>query len=142
MTRAGGGTYTLADENNALRVDFMNRWMGTGQECWNKSLMSVPLRVGRWEMEPRVTVTTFHAITTSFLLKTSPSGSVCDSDVRRFIVDEATDVVNILPLGPCVDDSELIPKSWTTDPLLDTATSSGECDDSPLKMLVNKKERY
>jgi hypothetical protein len=37
--------------------------------------------------------------------------AVCDSEVRRLIVDEVTDVTNSLPRGTC-EGSPLIPKSW------------------------------
>ena len=36
---------------------------------------------------------------------------VCDSDVRRLIINEAIDVTDTLPLGTC-QGPELIPKSW------------------------------
>lgn len=43
---------------------------------------------------------------------TEAAGAVCDSDVRRLILDEATDVTIQLPMGACEGPS-LITKSWT-----------------------------
>jgi hypothetical protein len=43
---------------------------------------------------------------------TQVAGSVCDSDVRKLIIDEATDVTNQLPSVAC-EGSPLIAKSWS-----------------------------
>ena len=42
---------------------------------------------------------------------TEMAGAVCDSDVRRLILDEAIDVTPLLPAGQC-QGATLIQKSW------------------------------
>eukprot|EP00551_Chaetoceros_affinis_P012975 CAMPEP_0203676152 /NCGR_PEP_ID=MMETSP0090-20130426/23578_1 /ASSEMBLY_ACC=CAM_ASM_001088 /TAXON_ID=426623 /ORGANISM="Chaetoceros affinis, Strain CCMP159" /LENGTH=234 /DNA_ID=CAMNT_0050542597 /DNA_START=204 /DNA_END=908 /DNA_ORIENTATION=- len=60
-----------------------------------------------------------------FLTENSnPSGAVCDNDVKRYIVNEPTDVVTTLPRGTCNGPS-VITKSWDVDPPF-------ACDDSPI----------
>ncbi len=101
--------YTLADENSVFHVDFMNGWqegklqdivdncpiVGDGTEGYNPECNCVD----------------------QFLTENiNPSGTVCDSDTRKFIIDEATDIVNMLPRGTC-QGPQLISKSWDVNPI-------------------------
>jgi len=61
---------------------------------------------------------------------TQVAGAVCDSDVRRLIIDEATDVTSQLPMGSC-EGPTLIPKSWTqlNDSTIQCTMPPGTIDD-------------
>merc|ERR1712232_951875 len=53
---------------------------------------------------------------TQFLTQTpQPSGRVCDSDVKQYILNESTDSASELPRGTC-QQTALIDKSWDVDP--------------------------
>jgi len=112
-----GGEYVTSDESDVFHVDFMNGWQdGVLQNIIDNCPV---IRDGEAGYNPPCNCAE------EFLTENeNPSGLVCDNDVRRYIVNEATDVVNSLPRGTC-QLSNVITKSWDVDPPF-------VCDDSPI----------
>ena len=103
--------YTLADELDIFHVDFMNGWKeGKLQEV----IDNCPVVGDSTSYNPPCNCDGF--LTPNLNI----GGTVCDSDVRDLIIDEATDVVTELPRGTC-QGVEVIPKSWDIDPPLQCA---------------------
>ena len=140
--------YVLSDENtDAFHVDFMNGWQeGKLQEIIDNcqvigdgSSYNPPCNCDQFLTE-----------------NVDVGGQVCDSDVRKLIINEPTDVVTSLPRGTC-QGPPLIEKSWSQDPPLTGTCSSNEnddetdddseeeeedtCADSPLDFFHRKKRR-
>lgn len=136
-------SYTLADESNVFHVDFFNGW----QEGKLKDIIdNCPVEDGDHGYNPPCNCDQF------LTPNTNVRGQVCDSDIRNYIVDEATDVVTQLPRGTCAG-PPLKAKSWDIDPpftcvstasLEDDDTDPAECEDSPLtfKVNINGKRRW
>ena len=104
-----GGTYVLSDESDVFHVDFMNGWKeGTLQRIIDEC----PVAEGT-EMDYNPPCNCAEEFLT--VNEQSAETPVCDNDVRNYIVNEATDVVNVLPRGTCSGPS-IIDKSWTVDP--------------------------
>lgn len=117
--------YTLSDENDAFHVDFMNGWKeGKLQEIIN----GCPIIGDEATYNPPCNCDAF--LTNNFQL----SGPVCDEDVRKLILDEATDVVDMLPRGGC--QGKIIPKSWSVDPPLEC--EDGGCMDMTIEVKGDK----
>ena len=144
--RGNDYTYTLSDESDVFHVDFMNGWKeGVLENIINNCEVI--------EHEP-----SYNPPCNCDELMTpnpNPSGAVCDTDVRNFIIDEATDVVSSLPRGTCT--GTLKDKSWDLDPPFtcsesnddentgndDTETEDDDneepdCVDSPLRFFYRK----
>ena len=102
-----GGTYVLSDEADTFHVDFMNGWQdGKLQEIIDGCEVTGDVDSGYnppCDCDGFLTPNEFNA------------EPVCDSDVRRYIVDEAIDVVTTLPRGTC-QGPDLIAKSWDVVP--------------------------
>lgn len=98
-------TYQLSDESDIFHVDFMNGWEeGTFQMILD-------------ECEPNDDPGYNPDCSCDDLLTVSENavGSVCDDDVKEYILDEETEVVSgELPRGTCGLMSE--EKSWDVDP--------------------------
>ena len=104
-----GGTYVLSDESDVFHVDFMNGWKeGTLQRIIDEC----PVAEGT-EMDYNPPCNCAEEFLT--VNEQSAETPVCDNDVRNYIVNEATDVVNVLPRGTCAG-APVIDKSWTVDP--------------------------
>lgn len=100
-----GGTYQLSDGASVWHVDFFNGWQeGKLQELIDTCEPDRSVPAG--EFNPPCTCA--ERLTENI----QAAGAVCDSDVRRLIIDEATDVTSQLPMGSC-EGPNLIPKSWT-----------------------------
>mmetsp|Transcript_19830 Transcript_19830/g.39516 ORF Transcript_19830/g.39516 Transcript_19830/m.39516 type:complete len:469 (+) Transcript_19830:344-1750(+) len=100
-----GGTYQLSDGSDVFHVDFFNGWEeGKLQEIIDDCEPTGGAEDG------------FHPPCACKKLLTcngDASGTVCDADARRLVVDEATDeIVGGLPRGSCRG-SDPVPKSWT-----------------------------
>ncbi len=109
--------YQLSDGSDAFHVDFMNGW----QEGKLAQIIQDCQPSGEPGYNPPCDCT-------QFLTETSqPSGQVCDEDVKQYILNEETAVVNTLPRGTCQGD--LIEKIWDVDPPFQC--SSGGNDDEP-----------
>ena len=108
ITPYKGGTYVLSDESDKFHVDFFNGWKkGTLQNIIDNCPV---IGDGNEEYNPPCNCDQF--LTENDQLAETP---VCDNDVRNYIINEATDVVNILPRGTCSGPS-VIEKTWTADP--------------------------
>lgn len=120
--------YTLADENDAFHVDFMNGW----EEGKLQQIMDNCPIVGEGETyNPPCNCDDF--LTNNFQL----SGAVCDKDVRKLILDEATDVVNTLPRGGC--EGTIIQKSWSSNPPLECGDEEDDDDVECVDMTIEVK---
>jgi hypothetical protein len=123
--------YTLSDDSVVFHVDFMNGWKegklqniinnctneGNGNERYNP-----PCNCDEDFLTPN----------------DNEVDAVCDNDVRKYILDEATDVVNQLPRGTCKN-TDVIPKAWELDPPFTCSTNEPECKDSSVKFRVPLK---
>jgi len=97
--------YELSDNSNAFHVDFMNGW----QEGKLAEIIRDCAPSGETGYNPPCDCT-------QFLTQTpQPSGRVCDSDVKQYILNESTDSASELPRGTC-QQTALIDKSWDVDP--------------------------
>jgi len=118
-----GGTYQLSDGASVWHVDFFNGWKeGKLQEL-----------IDTCEPDRSAEAGTFNPPCTcseKLTKNTQVAGAVCDSDVRRLIIDEATDVTSQLPMGSC-EGPTLIPKSWTqlNDSTIQCTMPPGTIDD-------------
>lgn len=135
ITPYQGGTYVLADESNVFHVDFMNGWKeGVLQDiidnCPSQAAVSD-------EYNPPCGCDEFLTENTNVA-----EGAVCDSDVRTYVMDEATDVVNALPRGSCNGVANLQSKSWDVNPPFTCETNpfgnnddeeTGGQDDTPVE---------
>jgi len=137
-------SYALADESNVFHVDFMNGWKeGKLQEI----IDNCPVQGSAASYNPPcncIDPDEFQFVEEN----ETPSNAMCDSDIRNLIIDEATDVVNVLPRGTCEGDNTLIEKSWTGDPTLDCnglpptpSPPTSDCTDSNLRMFMKGKAR-
>ena len=135
--------YILSDGNTDLfHVDFLNGWE-------DGKLAEI---IQNCEIEPHEpSYNPPCNCAEQFLTEnTNAPGTVCDSDVRTYIRDEATDVVSALPRsnGACVAP---IAKSWDVDPPFtcfgtpsdDAVGDDGgeECEDGGGKFFWRKRER-
>ena len=119
--------YQLSDgHTDVWHVDFFNGWKEDKlQEIINGCDFYPDQEID--EFNPPCDCTFGDEVEQAFLTPNEKvAQTMCDSDVRKLIVDEATDVVvgpagtEVLPRGTCKG-STLIPKSWTelTSSLLD-----------------------
>lgn len=107
--------YTLSDESNVFHVDFMNGWEeGKLQEIINNCPVTGN---GNDGYNPPCGCDEF------LTPNNNVAGPVCDSDTKNLIVNEDTDVVNVLPRGTC-QGASLVPKSWDLDPPLECTNPS------------------
>ena len=111
-----GGTYMTSDESNIFHVDFMNGWQ---EGLLQRIIDECPIEGdGNAGYNPPCNCD-------QFLTPNDDVGTtVCDNDVRRFIVNEPTDILSTLPRGTC-SGVDVIAKSWDVDPTFN-------CDDSPI----------
>jgi len=104
-----GGKYQLSDSSPFWHVDFFNGWEEGKMAELIRDCPVPDQEVGNYNppcgCTPREGNNDF--LTWNFDL----AKEVCDSDVRRLIINEAIDVTDTLPLGTC-QGPELIPKSW------------------------------
>jgi len=107
-----GGTYQLSDGASVWHVDFFNGW----KEGKLQELIDTCEPDRTWEAGSYNPPCSCDEKLTE---NTQATGALCDSEVRRLVIDEATDVTNQLPMGSC-QGPDLIQKSWTemTDGLL------------------------
>merc|ERR1712176_1693255 len=117
--------YTLSDESNVFHVDFMNGWK---EGALQKIIDECPIEGEQTDYNPPCNCDGPNFLTPN----ENASRGACDSDVRNFILDEATDVVNALPRGGC--NGNVIEKSWTEDPPF-TCKATNDCGNNK-----NRKE--
>ena len=100
--------YVLSDESDVFHVDFMNGW----QEGKLKEVIdNCPIQGDRESgYNPPCDCDQF--LTPNNRLAEQ---AVCDNDVRNYILNEPTKVVNSLPRGTC-QGPDIIPKSWDVNP--------------------------
>ena len=113
-----GGTYQLSDSSDVWHVDFFNGWQeGKLQDIIDNCELDSSEDFG---YNPPCACTPDSDESNFLTAVEDVAGPVCDVDVRELIIDEATDVVNTLPVGSC-EGPPLIPKSWDqiTDDLFD-----------------------
>lgn len=116
-----GGTYQLSNDSDIFHVDFMTGWQeGKLTEIIEKCEPS-----GDPGYNPPCGCDDF--LTES----TSPAKAVCDTDVREHILDEATNVVTLLPRASN-SDLEMVPKTWDVDPPFECKHPGVPCADSTL----------
>ena len=116
-------TYELSDGSSNFHIDFFNGWKeGKLQQVIDECEVIDPNQpLG--EINP-ATGCTPQTEDPRFLTESDfANDSVCDTDVQRLIIDEATDAVPSLPIGSC--NGEVIPKSWD---LLSQSLFLGTCD--------------
>eukprot|EP00529_Nitzschia_sp_RCC80_P019978 CAMPEP_0113478220 /NCGR_PEP_ID=MMETSP0014_2-20120614/20635_1 /TAXON_ID=2857 /ORGANISM="Nitzschia sp." /LENGTH=420 /DNA_ID=CAMNT_0000371387 /DNA_START=713 /DNA_END=1972 /DNA_ORIENTATION=+ /assembly_acc=CAM_ASM_000159 len=108
--RGATKTYELSDGLMSFHFDFMNGWQtGKLQEIINGCGFDPDQEID--EYNPPCGCDEFLTPNTNVALP------MCESDVRRLIIDESTSNMNSLPQGECLPSpSALIPKSWTTNP--------------------------
>jgi len=99
-----GGTYQLADGTDIFHVDFMNGW----QENKLTNIIQDCEPSGEPGYNPPCDCDQFLTDTPM------PAETVCDDEVRQYIIDEATDVVNVLPRASN-SNVGVITKTWTDD---------------------------
>merc|ERR1719491_2456813 len=106
-----GGKYQLSDGNvDKWHVDFFGGWEVGKLDKIIKNCPIPSQEVG--DFNPACGCTFSEGDTESFLTPNeNVSKMMCDSDVRRLIIDEATDVTKSLPRGTCKGPN-LIAKSW------------------------------
>lgn len=127
-----GGTYQLSNDSDTFHVDFMSGW----KEGALENILANCAPFGDPGYNPPCGCD-------EFLVETAnPAKPVCDVDVREHIVDEATDVVTVLPRS-FNSDAEMIPKTWDVDPPFDCESSGPgiDCHDSPLTFNFKKEPR-
>jgi len=101
-----GGNYQLSDGASVWHVDFFNGWKeGKLQELIDTCQPDRTVAIGAFNPP-------CSCAEENLTKNTQMAGAVCDSDVRRLILDEATDVTPVLPAGSC-QGATLIQKSWT-----------------------------
>eukprot|EP00814_Leptocylindrus_danicus_P007508 CAMPEP_0116035010 /NCGR_PEP_ID=MMETSP0321-20121206/20043_1 /TAXON_ID=163516 /ORGANISM="Leptocylindrus danicus var. danicus, Strain B650" /LENGTH=474 /DNA_ID=CAMNT_0003511621 /DNA_START=97 /DNA_END=1521 /DNA_ORIENTATION=- len=120
ITNYKGGKYQLSDGSDVFHVDFMNGW----QENTLQNVIDNCELTGVPGYNPPCDCTQFLTENTN----TAPA--VCDSDVKQYIVNEETEVVNVLPRGTCIG-ADLIEKSWTQDPPFAATDCNGNNPPSP-----------
>ena len=114
--------YQLSDGASDFHVDFFNGWQeGKLQEIIDNCPVQ---RHDFGDYNPPCGCTPEDG-EDRFVTEQRASDVVCDSDVRRLIIDEAIDVTNSLPRGTC-QGSPLIQKSWND---LNEDLFAGTCDD-------------
>jgi hypothetical protein len=118
-------SYQLSDEADVFHVDFFNGWKeGKLQEIIDNCPFDDSEDYG---YNPPCGCTPDDG--SPFLTEnTQVAAPICDSDVRKLIIDEATDVTDQLPTGKN-EGCTLIPRSWSqlSDDLFDcTATSEDD----------------
>jgi len=133
-----GGTYQLSDGSDVWHVDFFNGW----QEKKLQEIIDNCEPTSDDEDDPSYNPPCSCSPEEGddfMTFNEEDSGSVCDSDVRELIIDEAIDVTDTLPRGSCKG-SNLISKSWTelSDNLLDCKSS---CVDTTTNFLVKNIPR-
>lgn len=101
-----GGEYVLSDETSGLwHVDFMNGWEeGKLQDIIDNCPI---LESGLGDYNPPCGCDEFLTV------NDAATGTLCESDVRRLIIDEPTENMTSLPRGTCLGEATLLPKSWT-----------------------------
>merc|ERR1712071_275511 len=97
--------YELSDGSDVYHVDFMNGW----EEGKLQQIIDECVPSGEAGYNPPCACTEF------LTRNKNAKGAVCDDEARQYIIDEATDVVNVLPRGTC-EGSDIIEKSWDVDP--------------------------
>ena len=104
------GVYQLSDGASVFHVDFFNGWQeGKLQQIIDNCDLDDGDDYG---YNPPCACTPESEDGSSFLTEnTQVAEPVCDADVQRLIIDEATDVTKTLPLGTC-EGPDLIPRSW------------------------------
>jgi hypothetical protein len=123
-----GGTYQLSNDSDLFHVDFMSGW----QEGKLAEILEECQPFGDLGYNPPCGCDEF--LTES----PSPAEPVCDVDAREHILDEATDVVTLLPRASN-SDLEIIPKTWTVDPPFDCKNPEVPCDDSTLNFRFRRR---
>mmetsp|Transcript_19687 Transcript_19687/g.22659 ORF Transcript_19687/g.22659 Transcript_19687/m.22659 type:complete len:501 (+) Transcript_19687:1-1503(+) len=99
-----GGVYQLADGNDKFHVDFMNGW----QEGKLLEIMQGCEPSGEEGYNPPCGCNQFLTENTDY------AKPLCDEEVRQHMIDEATDVVNILPRASN-SNAGVVPKTWEDD---------------------------
>jgi hypothetical protein len=120
-----GGTYQLSNDSDIFHVDFMNGW----QEGKLAEMIENCQPSGEPGYNPPCGCDNF--VTES----PSPAKAVCDTDVREHILDEATDVVTLLPRASN-SDLEIVPKTWDVDPPFECNVP---CEDSTLNFRFGRR---
>lgn len=107
-----GGKYQLSDNSNVFHIDFFNGWQeGKLQEIIDFCPFDPDQGIG--EYNPPYDCTPGEESNASFLtVNENIPAPMCNIDVRRLIIDEATDIATSLPRGTC-QGPDLIPK-WDT----------------------------
>lgn len=122
ITNYKGGKYQLSDGNdNKWHVDFFGGWQPGKLEKILEKCRPSKQKVG--EFNPPCDCTYGDNRQTFLAENKKVAKTMCDSDVRRLIINEATDVTNSPPRGTC-EGTDLIGKSWTI-PTKDLYTCKG-----------------
>lgn len=102
--------YQLSDGTSHFHIDFFNGWKeGKLQELIDYCEVIDPEQpIG--EVNPQTGCTPETGDTRFLTTSDYAKGSVCDKDVRRLVMNEATDVTTSLPSGSC--NGQLLSKSW------------------------------
>lgn len=124
-----GGTYQLSDGSDIFHVDFFNGWKeGKLQEIIDNCEVDTSEDYG---YNPPCACTPDSEDESTFLTENEQVAlPLCDSDVRKLIVDEAVDTTHRLPLVECEGPS-LAQKTWwkLSDELFGCNTSGVVADD-------------
>jgi len=125
-------SYQLSDGADVFHVDFFNAWKeGKLQEIIDNCEVDDS---GDFGYNPPCACTPDSEDGSNFVtINRQVASPVCDSDVRRLIIDEPTDMTSTLPSGSCT--GRLIPRSWDT--LTDNVF---ECVGSPTSGDPNDEE--
>jgi len=112
-----GGKYQLSDGQTEFHVDFFNGWKEGTLERIIRNCPVPQQEVGEYNPECGCTDPEQGFLTENENI----AGTVCDADVRRLVIDEATNTTASLPLGSC-QGAPLEDKTWdaVTDGLFET----------------------